>query len=132
VYITGDQSGNNHYYTYIRTATEFRNSLMSFGGNYITLSFQIYYKSFLTFLLHQICYIICIAKSMTKLQLEKIKAVCNLERRGTRELRLRHLGVDAFSSLNFVRMCSLSEKWVKSYCSTFRCYLAKFIQSYIN
>jgi hypothetical protein len=25
------------------------------------------------------------------------------------------------------RVCSVGEKWVKSYCSTFRCYLVKFI-----
>jgi hypothetical protein len=30
------------------------------------------------------------------------------------------------------RVCSLREKYVKSYCSIFRCYLAKFVQSWIN
>jgi hypothetical protein len=31
-----------------------------------------------------------------------------------------------------LRVCSLPEKWVKSYCSIFRCYLVKFVQSWTN
>jgi hypothetical protein len=26
-----------------------------------------------------------------------------------------------------LRVCSVDEKWMRSYCSTFRCYLVKFI-----
>jgi hypothetical protein len=29
-------------------------------------------------------------------------------------------------------VCSLSEKWMKSYCSIFRCYLVKFVQPWTN
>jgi hypothetical protein len=31
-----------------------------------------------------------------------------------------------------MRVCSLREKWVKSYCSIFHCYLTKFVQPWTN
>jgi hypothetical protein len=30
------------------------------------------------------------------------------------------------------RVCLVEKNWVKSYCSTFRCYLVKFVQPWIN
>jgi hypothetical protein len=29
-------------------------------------------------------------------------------------------------------VCLVEKNWVKSYCSTFRCYLVKFVQPWIN
>jgi hypothetical protein len=31
-----------------------------------------------------------------------------------------------------LRVCLVEKNWVKSYCTTFRCYLVKFVQPWIN
>jgi hypothetical protein len=36
------------------------------------------------------------------------------------------------SDCRTLRLCLVEKIWVKSYCSTFRCYLVNFVQPWIN